>query len=191
MARLASAPCWRRCSEAAGVRFVDFLRSTVLLSAGAASALAAITVLSSAVGSHATVVLAMLGWWVIATVAGTWLGRREAVSPAIARLLAAAKATTVLPEQRPGMTLLNRLWPLLIFSLFAGGLGFLAPQIPGIGAGFAIVWALAWRRQYSAVSAIEERDGIRFYVKRTSPLRPMELQRTHGFKAIRPERMAA
>ena len=84
---------------------------------------------------------------------------------------------------------MNRLWPLLLFTLAAGGLGFLAPQIPGIAAGFAIIWALAWRRQEGAVAAIEERDGAWFYVRRTSPLRPIELQRTPGFKALRPERV--
>jgi hypothetical protein len=103
--------------------------------------------------------------------------------------LASATARTTLPEHRPGAVLLNRLWPLLLFALVAGGLAFLAPQIPGIGAGFAIAWALAWRRQESAVAAIEERDGVRFYVVDTSPVRPMALQRTHGFKAIRPEGM--
>ena len=71
----------------------------------------------------------------------------------------------------------------------AGGLAFLAPQIPGIAAGFAIIWALAWRRQDAAVAAIEERDGARFYVRRTSPVRPMALVRTPGFKALRPERV--
>ena len=85
----------------------------------------------------------------------------------------------------------NRLWPLFVFSVLAGALGFLAPQIPGIGAGFAIAWALAWRRQHAAVLAIEERDGICFHVKRTSPMKPMELQRTPGFKALRPEQIAA
>ena len=36
-----------------------------------------------------------------------------------------------------------------------------------MAAGFAIIWALAWRRQDAAVTAIEERDGFRFYVDRT------------------------
>ena len=61
------------------------------------------------------------------------------------------------------------------------------PQVPAIATGFAIIWALAWRRQDAAVAAIEERDGARFYVLRTSPLRPMALERTPGFKALRPE----
>jgi hypothetical protein len=76
----------------------------------------------------------------------------------------------------------------LLFTLLAGGLAFLAPQIPGIAAGFAIIWALAWRRQDAAVAAIEERDGACFYVRRTSPVRPMSLERAPGFKALRPER---
>ena len=37
--------------------------------------------------------------------------------------------------------------------------------------------------------AIEERDGASFYVRRTSPIRPMELVRTPGFKAMRAERV--
>jgi hypothetical protein len=157
------------------VRFVDFLKTTVLLSAGAASALAAITVLSASVSSRTVLVASMLGWWVLATAIGLWLGRRAEVSSSIAGLLAGAKTSTALPEQRPAVTLLNRLWPLL----------------PGIGAGFAIIWTLAWRRQHAAVAAIEDRDGVRFHVKRTSPIKPMELLRTPGFKALRPERVTA
>lgn len=173
------------------MRFVDFLKTTVLLSAGAGSALAAITVLSAAVKNDTAFVGAMVGWWVVATAIGLWFGRRAEISSSIGRLLAGAKSSTALPTQRPAMTLLNRLWPLLLFTIVAGALGFLAPQVPGIGAGFAIIWTLAWRRQHAAVAAIEDRDGVRFYVKRTSPIRPMELLRTPGFKALRPERLAA
>jgi hypothetical protein len=170
------------------VRFVDFLRTTVLLSAGAATALAVVTVLAGAASSDQTLVLVSAGWWIVATVAGLRLGRRAATSPPIARLLATAKASTTLPEQHPSAILLNRLWPLLIFTLLAGGLAFLAPQIPGIAAGFAIMWALAWRHQDAAVAAIEERDGACFYVRRTSPVQPIALMRTPGFSAARPER---
>ena len=38
------------------------------------------------------------------------------------------------------------------------------------------------------MEAIEERDGASFYVQRTSPVRPMALVRTPGFKAARPQR---
>jgi len=170
------------------VRFVDFLKTTVLLSAGAATALAAVTVLAAADDSEARLALIAAGWWVLAALIGALLGRRAETSPPIARLLAEARASTVLPEHRPGAILVNRLWPLLLFTVLAGGLAFLAPQIPAIGAGFAIIWALAWRRQDAAVSAIEERDGVRFYVRPTSPIRPIALQRTPGFKALRPQR---
>jgi hypothetical protein len=170
------------------VRFVDFLKTTVLLSAGAATALAAVTVLAAAAAANTGVVPLAAGWWVLAALIGLRLGRRAETNPPIARLLAAAKATKTLPEHHPGAILINRLWPLLLCTLLAGGLAFLAPQIPGIGAGFAIVWALAWRRQDGAVAAIEERDGVRFYVRRTSPVRPMALERAPGFKALRPER---
>ena len=124
----------------------------------------------------------------IAALIGLRLGRRAETNPPIARLLASAKASTTLPEHHPSAILLNRLWPLLLFTLLAGGLAFLAPQIPGIAAGFAIIWALAWRRQDAAVAAIEERDGASFYVRRTSPVRPMALVRTPGFKGAPPER---
>jgi hypothetical protein len=172
------------------VRFVDFLRATVMLSAGAATALALITVLALSSGSNEQMLPIAIGWWIIATIVGLRLGRRAETNPPIARLLASAKASTALPEHHPSAILVNRLWPLLLFTLIAGGLAFLAPQIPGIAVGFAIVWALAWRRQHAAVSAIEERDGVRFYVLRTSPLRPIALQRTPGFKAMRPENVA-
>jgi hypothetical protein len=171
------------------VRFVDFLRTTVLLSAGAATALATITVLASAGSSDKSLILIAVGWWVIAVAIGLRLGRRAQTNPPIARLLASAKASMTLPEHHPSAILINRLWPLLLVTLVGGGLAFLAPQIPGIGAGFAIIWALAWRRQDAAVAAIEERDGASFYVSRTSPLRPIALVRTPGFKASRAERV--
>jgi hypothetical protein len=171
------------------VLFVDFLRATVLLNAVAATALAIVTVFSAAPSSDTTIVPISLGWWLIAAAIGLFLSRRAEVNPPIARLLGEARASTALPEHRPGATLLNRLWPLLLFTVVAGGLAFLAPQIPGIGAGFAIALALWWRRQDAAVAAIEERDGVRFHVLHTSPLRAIALVRTPGFKALRPQPM--
>jgi hypothetical protein len=171
------------------VRFVDFLRTTVLLSAGAATALGTICVLAGAANSDSLVVIVAVGWWAVASIVGLRLGRRAETSPPIARLLSGAQSSTSLPEHHPSAIIINRLWPLLVFTLLAGGLAFLAPQIPGIGAGFAIIWALAWRRQDAAVEAIEERDGASFYVRRTSPLKPMALLRTPGFKSSRAEQM--
>ena len=161
----------------------------MLLTAAAATALATVTVLAAGAKAGDPLLPVMVGWWVIAALIGLRLGRRAHTNPPIARLLAGAKASTTLPEHHPSAILLNRLWPLLVFTLLAGGLAFLAPQIPGIAAGFAIIFALAWRRQDAAVGAIEERDGASFYVVRTSPVRPIVLVRTPGFKALRPERV--
>ena len=171
------------------MHFVDFLRATVLLSAAAATALVIVTVLSAAPSSDGTIVPISVGWWIVASAIGLWLGRRAEVHPPIARLLREARVSTALPEYRPGLTLLNRMWPLLLFAVIAGALAFVAPQIPGIGAGFAIAFALWWRRQDAAVAAIEERDGVRFHVLRSSPLRSIALARTPGFKTLRPERV--
>jgi hypothetical protein len=160
-----------------------------MLSAGAATALAAITVLAAGANSDTRTAALAVGWWVLAVAIGMRMGRRAQTNPPIARLLASARASSSLPELHPSAILVNRLWPLALFTLLSGGLAFLAPQVPGIAAGFAIIWALAWRRQDAAVSAIEERDGASFYVRRTSPVRPMSLVRTPGFQAARPERV--
>ncbi|HEV2979906.1 MAG TPA: hypothetical protein VGX51_00625 [Solirubrobacteraceae bacterium] len=171
------------------MRFVDFLKTTVLLSGGAATVLGAVTVLGAAAHSSEQLVPIALGWWAVAAVVGVLMSRRAEINPPIARLLASARSSTALPEQHPGAIVLNRLWPLLVFTLVTGGLAFLAPQVPGIAAGFAIIWSLAWRRQDAAVAAIEERDGATFFVRSTSPFRPIALVRTPGFRALRPERV--
>jgi hypothetical protein len=163
------------------LRFVDFLKATVLLSAGAATLLAVITLISLTQDVEPAAVYLSAGWWLAAALIGVWVGRRAAANPPITRLLAGARAERSLPEQRPGLTVVNRLWPLLLSTFAAGVVGFIAPQVAAVAAGFAIIWALGWRRQASAVAAIEERDGVRFYVEKTSPLQPMQLVRTPGF----------
>jgi len=164
------------------VRFADFLRTTVLMSAAAASVLAAVTLAGAAGANDVLVVPVAAGWWVGAGLFGLWLGRRGDTSPPIATLLADARMQASLPEVDPARTVLNRLWPLLLSTLGAGALGFVVPQVPAIAAGFAVIWSLAWRRQSSAVTAIEERDGAQFYIQRTSPLKPIKLVRTPGFR---------
>jgi hypothetical protein len=165
------------------VRFSDFLRTTVLTSAGAATALAAVTVAAAANTGDSLVVLVGVAWWVVATAVGLWIGRRGQTSAQIASLLASARTQASLPEINPARTLLNRLWLLLVSTIGAGALAFVVPQVPAMATGFAIMWALAWRRQAAAVTAIEERDGARFYVEKTSPLKPIRLVRTPGFRS--------
>ena len=165
------------------MRFTDFLRTTVLMSAAAATALAAVTVAGAAGTGDDLVVPVGAAWWALAGVIGIWLGRRAETSSPIATLLASARMQPSLPELNPARTLLNRLWPLLFSTVGAGVLSFLFPQVPAVATGFAVIWALGWRRQSSAVAAIEERDGARFYVLRTSPLRPIKLVRTPGLRS--------
>ena len=82
--------------------------------------------------------------------------------------------------------MVNRLWPLIIATAAAAGIAFLIPQVPAIGAGYALLVALGWRKQSRAVAAIEDRDGVRFYVERTSPVKPIQLLRTPWMRRIEP-----
>lgn len=158
----------------------------MVLCATSATTLAVVSVLSAAVTHDPGASTIAFLWWALAAVLGAVLGARAETSRAIARLLAGARSANTVPEQRPGLIMLARLWPLLIMTLVAGVLGVLAPQVPGIAAGFAIISALAWRKQYAAVLAVERRDGVRFYVDRSSPRRPISLTRTPGFKVYLP-----
>jgi hypothetical protein len=164
------------------VRFVDMLKTTVMLSAGAATMLAIVTVIGATADRDDTLVLIAAAWWVAASVIGALLGRRSQVTAQIGRLLADAKVATMLPEHRPAAVVVNRLWPLLVSTVAAGAVGFIIPQVPAVACGFAIIWSLAWRRQDAAVLAVAERDGVTFSVERTSPVRPMRLVRTPGFR---------
>src|SRR3954470_21194078 len=136
------------------MRFVDFLRATVLLSGGAATTLGVLTLVAATRDQDDQLALYATGWWVLATLIGSFIGRRNEINPPIARLLADARAGTMMPDIRPGATMVNRLWPLFIVVVAAVALSFLGPQIPGIAAGFTIIWALAWRPPGSAVGGI-------------------------------------
>jgi hypothetical protein len=173
------------------MRFADFLRVAVLLFGGAGTALA-IVAIAGASGEDSTLPVAVaVGWWVLATIAGLWLGRRNAPTPQIGRLLASARNTNSLPEVEPGAIVFNRLWPLAAVTLVSGGVAFLFPQVPAIAAGYAIAVALTWRRQASAVIAIEERDGVQFFFDRSSPFGAPKLLRTPGLRKIEPAAHAA
>jgi len=154
----------------------------VLASAGAATALGAVTVAAATNAENSTLVPVLAGWWLVAAGLGMWWGRGTRANRDIARVLADARAATSLPEQRPGLILLNRLWPLLVVILGAGAVAFLWPQVPGVAAGFSLLLSLALRHQEKAVAAVEERDGVSYYVERTSPLRQIQLVRTPGLR---------
>src|SRR5205085_10950885 len=103
-----------RPARGAPLRSVDFLKATVLASAGAATALAAVTVAGAVNSDDQLLVPAIAAWWLIAAALGLWFGRGARINHDIERLLAQARAATSLPEQRSGRIMLNRLWPLLV-----------------------------------------------------------------------------
>ena len=168
------------------MRFTDFLRTAVLLFGGAATALAVVSIAGAGSRDEPGLVYLAVGWWGAAALIGLWLGRRLEVTTGIGRLLAGARAATSMPELEPGTILFNRLWALAVFTLLSGGVAFLAPQIPAIACGYALIVALAWRKQARAVEAIEMRDGVQFHVERTSPFKPTRLIRTAGLRKIDP-----
>jgi tryptophan-rich sensory protein len=164
------------------MRFTELLRTTVLLCAAAATLLAVVTVAGANENANVLLVPVAAGWWLLAAATGARIGRRNTTSREIAMLLASARTQTMLPEINPSRIVLNRLWPIIFCTVGAGAVAFAYPQVPAIATGFAIIWALAWRRQSAAVTAIEERDGARFYIEHTSPLSPIKLVRTPGFR---------
>jgi len=168
------------------VRFRDFLRVSVLLFGGAATALAVVSVLGAADAETNTLVYVAAVWWCLATLAGLWLGRRPMTTPGIAGLLAGARATNTLPELEPGTVLFNRLWPLIVLAIASAVIGFFIPQVPAIATGYCLLVGLLWRKQYLAVEAIEGRDGVEFWLEKSSPFGPPKLLRLPGLRKIEP-----
>ena len=127
-------------------------------------------------------VLFSAGWWAGAVLIGIWLGRRAETSPPIARLLATARTQTTLPELRPALTLINRLWPLLFATLGAAVLEPVraagrrrsrpASRSSGRSPGGART-PPSWRSRSATARASTSTS--------TSPLQPIQLVRTPGF----------
>lgn len=167
--------------------FCDLLRMTVLLAAGAATVLAAVTAIVVGTTGDTLTLFVALGWWIIALIGGLILGRPSQAADAMRPILSQARTATAMPEiGNPATAALGRLWPIGAFAVIAGGLGFIFPGVAAVGAGFALAAALMWRAREGAVAAIEERDGIRFYVEPGSALQPVRLVRTPGLRRDRP-----
>jgi hypothetical protein len=160
--------------------FVDLLRMTVLLIGGSATALAAVSVVAAHDSGNDTTLILAAAWWTLALAIGIVVGSSTRAAEAMSRALASARTATTLPEESPGRIALIRLWPIGAFALIVGGLAWLWPQVTVVGAGFALLNALAWRNRERAVTAIEERDGVRFYVEPSSAFVPVKLVRTPG-----------
>ena len=160
--------------------FCDLLRVSVLLVGGVATALGAVSVVVANQDANEFALAFAAGWWVCGAALGVWLGRPARAADAISRVLAGARTATSLPSESPGRIAIMRLWPIGGFAVLVGIAGWFAPQIAAIGAGYAILIALAWRGREQAVSAIEERDGVRFYVEPSAAWQPVRLVRTPG-----------
>jgi hypothetical protein len=160
--------------------FTDLLRLTVFLAGAESTALGAVTILSAGAKDDTLTLLVAAGWWPIAVAIGLYLGRRSRAADGVRDVLAAAHTTTSLPNENPGRIAVERLWPIGLTALIAGALGFSYPGVSAIGAGYALLVALAWRTREAAVLGIEDRDGVKFYVEPSSALRPVQLVRTPG-----------
>jgi hypothetical protein len=169
------------------VRFRDLLRVSVLLFGGTATALAVVSVVGAAGEDTNTLVYVAAIWWCVASLVGLWLGRRPTTTPGIATLLVDARSTNSLPELEPGTVLFNRLWPLIVLGIVSAVVGFFVPQVPAIATGYCLLVALLWRHQSRAVEAIEGRDGVEFWLDRSSPFERPKLLRLPGLRKIEPE----
>jgi hypothetical protein len=165
--------------------FTDLLRLTVLLVAGLATALGGVAVVAADAADDTVTLIVTGAWWVVAFVIGLVLGRPERAHESVAEVLASARTITSLPDAGANRIALGRLWPIGVFALVAGGLAALFPSVPAIGSGYALLVALMWRNREAAVTGVEDRDGVRFYVEPSSPFEPLRLVRTPGLSRDR------
>ncbi|HEX7293527.1 MAG TPA: hypothetical protein VF259_03190 [Solirubrobacterales bacterium] len=166
--------------------YTDLLRVTVLLVAAEATALAAITALAAGSDDDTTTVLVAAVWWTAALAIGLYLGRPQRAADGVRDALAAARTATSLPPEPAGRVAIGRLWPIGVTALAAGVLGVFVPGVAAVGAGYALLVALAWRTREAAVLGVEQRDGVKFYVVPNSALQPIQLVRTPGLRTSRP-----
>lgn len=165
--------------------FTDLLRITVFLTGAEATTLGAITAVVESREADTITVLVAAIWWSVALVVGIYLGRPARAADSIRDLLARARTATALPDETPARIALGRLWPIGVTAVAAGAIGIFYPSVAAIGAGYALLVALAMHNHEAAVLGIEQRDGVKFYVVPTSALRPLQLFRTPGLRSDR------
>jgi hypothetical protein len=165
--------------------FAELLRVTVLLTGAEATALAAITAVAANREDDVTTLIVAAVWWFLSLLIGLYLGRPSRAADALRGSLAGARTATSLPPETPSRIAIARLWPIALTAVVAGALGLFFPGVAAIGAGYALLVSLAWRSREAAVEAIEQRDGVKFYVVPNSALRPIQLVRTPGLRSDR------
>jgi hypothetical protein len=171
------------------VPYTDLLRVTVFLTGAEATALGAITAIGANRSGEEWVIIVAAGWWLISMAIGFYLGRPARASEDMRDALARARTATSLPPETPARIAVARLWPIGLTALAAGVGGIFFPGVALVGAGYALIVSLAWHTREAAVLAIEQRDGVRFYVVPGSALRPIELVRTPGLRGGRLSRV--
>jgi hypothetical protein len=167
------------------VPYTDLLRTTVLLAGAEATALGAITAVAAGRSDDSGAILLAAAWWLAALAIGLYLGRPARAADGVRDVLAAARTATSLPPEPPARIAIARLWPIGVTTLAAGVLGVFFPSVAAVGAGYALLVALALRTREAAVLGIEQRDGVKFYVVPNSALRPIQLVRTPGLRTER------
>jgi hypothetical protein len=167
------------------VPYTDLLRTTVFITGAEATVLGAISAISVGGEPSPTTLIVAAAWWLIAIILGFWLGSPERAREDMREPLARARMATSLPTETPARITVQRLWPIAVTAIVAGGLGLFFPGVAIIGTGYALIVSLGWHTREAAVVAIEERDGVRFYVVPNSALRPIQLVRTPGLRSDR------
>ena len=165
--------------------YTDLLRVSVFVTAGEATALGAVTALASHREGDTRIAVIAAAWWLVALAIGIYLGRPHRAADDVRDALARARTATTLPDQSPARIAFTRLWPIAFTAIAAGVLGIFFPGVAAVGAGYALIVSLAWHTREAAVLGIEARDGVRFYVVPSHPLRPIELVRTPGLRGDR------
>jgi hypothetical protein len=165
--------------------YAELLRLTVLLTGAMATALGAVGVIAANQDGDTTTLIVAGGWWSAAAALGLYLGTPDRAADGVRRALAGARVQTTLPVESPGRIVFTRLWPLGLIAIVAAAVAWIWPQVPVIGAGYAILVALQWRNREAIVTGVEDRDGVRFYVEPSSAFEPVRLIRTPGLSRDR------
>ena len=121
------------------------------------------------------------GGWSRWRSASTWAAPRAADDM---RGALAAPAPPPRCRRRPGPDAVGRLWPIAYRDRRRRPRLHL-PRRRRVGAGYALIVSLAWHTREAAVLAIEQRDGVKFYVEPNPALKPIELTRTPGLRSDR------
>src|SRR4051812_17300681 len=92
--------CCARSPDSA-VPFTDLLRVAVLLCAGEATALGAVTALAAGRDDDTTTLVVAGAWWLAAIAIGLYLGRPARAADGVRSVLATARTATSLPDEAP------------------------------------------------------------------------------------------